>query len=119
MVSEVEEAKVKEGPERKPPTPGGRLASGRQAWQFSGMTTSRTRFRIEFVLPRPGGYVALRLDEQAAPTNQWALLGEHMIRSVQQPGAREDLFAVQLDLDPDVEAPKAGDVLELTLLDES
>lgn len=82
------------------------------------MSSAKTRFRVEFVLPRPGGYVVRRLDETSAPTGQWALLGEHMIRSVQKPGAREDLFAVQLDLDPAVEAPKAGDVLALTLLDE-
>lgn len=76
------------------------------------------RFQIEFVLPRPGAFVARRLDEQTAPQERWALLGEHMIRSVQQPSARDDLFAFQLDLDPAADAPKAGDELALTLLDE-
>ena len=83
------------------------------------------RFQIELTLPRKGAYVARRLDEESAPSSQWALLGEHMIMSVQQPRAvaddgspRTDLFAFHLDLDPEAPAPKVGDVLGVTLLDQ-
>lgn len=83
------------------------------------------RFQIEFALPRAGAYVARRMDAQTAPPSQWALLGEHMIRSVRltqgiaaDGATRDDLFAFQLDLDPKESAPAVGDVLNLTLLDE-
>lgn len=83
------------------------------------------RFQIEFALPRAGAYVARRLDAENEPPSNWALLGEHMIRSVRRTDAvtedgspRDDLFAFQLDLDPEEAAPAAGDVLHITLLTE-
>lgn len=83
------------------------------------------RFQIEFALPRAGAYVARRIDDEKAPPSHWALLGEHMIRSVRRTEAvapdgtpRDDLFAFQLDLDPEETAPVAGDELGITLLDE-
>ena len=76
------------------------------------------RFQIEVLLARPGTCIARRL-EDAPPMAQWALLGERMIRSVKLPKAeRPDLYAFELDLDPEAPAPTVGEVLELSLLDE-
>ena len=80
------------------------------------------RFLVEFVLPPRNIVIARQLDADAWELSNAALLGEHMIRDVQRPRAvaedgqpRTDLFAFDLDLDPEHPVPKAGDELELEL----